>query len=136
MNDLETVLYQISVVAMDLHSKLGPFHDEQVYYRMLLSRLRRTGFEIEDHPCIKLLDDDGELVKIYLPDLRVRCKDAQALLELKAKPGGFQDTDYRQVQAYLSVSHDDVLVQLLNFGCESLGQDRIYQRSSHKEEPA
>ncbi len=45
-------------------------------------------------------------------------EDAQALLELKAKPGGFQDADYRQVQAYLSVSHDDVLVQLLNFGCE------------------
>ena len=84
----------------------------------------------EDHPCIKLLDDDGELVKVYLPDLRVRSQDSQALLELKAKPRGFQELDYRQAQAYLSVSPEDVLVVLLNFGSESLGQDRIYQRQT------
>jgi len=134
MDDLNQVLNQIAGVAQGLHAKLGPFHEEQVYYRMLLSRLRHTGFEVEDHPCIKLLDDDGELVKVYLPDLRIRCKGSQALLELKAKPRGFQDADYRQAQAYLSVSPEDVLVQLFNFGSESLGQDRILQRSNHNHE--
>jgi GxxExxY protein len=134
MDDLNQVLDQITGVAQELHAKLGPFHEELVYNRLLLSRLRHTGFEVEDHPCIKLLDDDGELVKVYLPDLRVRSQDSQALLELKAKPRGFQELDYRQAQAYLSVSPEDVLVVLLNFGSESLGQDRIYQRSIRKDE--
>jgi GxxExxY protein len=134
MNELNDLLNQISSVAVDLHSQLGPYHEEQVYYRMLLSRLRHKGFEVEDHPCIKLLDDDGELVKVYLPDLRVRCNGSQALLELKAKSKGFQDADYRQAQAYLSISPEDVLVQLLNFGGESLGQDRIYHRVNQRSE--
>jgi len=132
MTDLNGLLYQVTGIAMGLHVQLGAHHDEMVYHRMLLNRLRKKGYEVEDRPRIKLLNDDGEPVKTYIPDLRVRCEGVQALIELKADAKGFQAADFDQAYAYLSVSDEDEAVQLLNFGTFSLGHERVYQRSGRR----
>ena len=126
---LNELLYQVTGIAMQVHSRLGPDHPEVAYHRALLQRLRTANLTVQDHPRLSLLDDStNQTIIDYQGDLRVLNADTQALIELKSDPRGIQASDRRQVRAYLSVSPHDQAALLLNFGTPKLQHERVYAR--------
>lgn len=126
-NNPNDILYHIAGLAIQVQKILGTDHEEKTYHQMLLSKLRQAGYVVENYPRLKILDDDGKVITTYIPDQRVRCGATQVLVELKASAKGFQECDFRQMRAYLSVSPHDLAVLLLNFGVWPLGKDRAYR---------
>jgi len=127
MSDLTDLLYALTGISMGLHNELGCDHQEEVYHRMLRTRLEKAGYKVTTRPQLTLLDDNHRVVRKFYPDLRVHSKNLQVLLEIKADPKGIQASDLRQARSYLSISQNDEAVLVLNFGTETLGQERAYQ---------
>ncbi len=126
-NDLVYALaYDVTGVAMKLHTALGPDHRELIYQRGMLYRLQDAGYAVDSHPVLPLNDDGHSLVD-YEGDLRVTRDGVTILIELKADPAGIQKSDFRQARAYLSVSAIDQAVLLLNFGTRSLEHKPVYK---------
>jgi GxxExxY protein len=128
MSALNDTLYNLIGEAITIQKELGDAHQEIVYHKMLLTRLRKAGYKVEDRPKIKIHDEAGNVIKTYRPDIRVKDEDVHVLIEIKADPGGLQSSHHRQVRAYLSVSPDDQAGLLINFGEWPLGQERIYPK--------
>lgn len=133
MSEISDLLYTLTGKAMELHDRLGCDHQEHVYHRMLSSRLKKLGYQVEYKPRLVIRDDELNQVVNYQPDLRVIAGGIQVLIEIKSDPKGIPEADKRQARAYLKVSPRDAAVLLLNFGTERLGQYRKYQESLRAE---
>ena len=129
MSELSDLLYTLTGKAMELHDKLGSDHQEHVYHRMLFSRLKKLGYQVQFKPRLVIRDDEQSQVVNYQPDLRVIAGDIRVLIEIKSDPKGIPEADKRQARSYLKTSPRDAAVLLLNFGTERLGQYRKYQES-------
>ncbi len=128
MTALNDTLYNLVGEAITIQKGLGDAHQEIVYHKMLLTRLRKAGYKVDDRPKVKIRDEAGKVIKTYRPDIRAKDGDVHVLIEIKADPGGLQPSHRRQVRAYLSVSPDDQAGLLINFGEWPLGQERIYPK--------
>lgn len=128
MSELTDLLYELTGIAMKLQTELGRYHQEEVYHRMLRTRLEKNGYVVFSRPKIVLLDDNKNVVKAFYPDLRVKTQNFSVLIEIKSDPKGIQVSDKRQAQSYLSISPMDEAILILNFATNPFGQDRAYQR--------
>ena len=96
MKDVKDLCDQVRQVAYDIHVYHGHGHLEKVYENALAHRLRKAGLSVKQQYPLKVQDEDGTLIGVYLADLLledvliVELKTAKALaLEHEAQILGY-----------------------------------------------
>lgn len=122
VQELEPVTFQIIGCAMQVHSKLGSGHREDVYQRAMEQALAGCGFPVVSQQKIAVYDkpEGGQLLGYYIPDLIVA---NAVVVELKALPATGKE-HLSQVISYLAVTNCPVGL-LLNFGQRRLDFHRV-----------
>src|SRR5437867_8045794 len=69
MKDVKALCDQVRQTAYDIHVYHGHGHLEKVYENALAPRLRKAGLEVKQQHPIKVYDEDGTQIGVYLADL-------------------------------------------------------------------
>jgi GxxExxY protein len=71
IKDVKALCDQVRQVAYDIHVYHGHGHLEKVYENALAHRLRKAGLDVKQQYPLKVQDEDGTLIGVYLADLLV-----------------------------------------------------------------
>src|SRR5262245_10747868 len=71
MKDVKALCDQVRQVAYDIHVYHGNGHLEKVYENALAHRLWKAGLRVKQQYPLKVQDEDGTLIGVYLADLLV-----------------------------------------------------------------
>lgn len=115
------ITYRIIGAAMEIHSKLGPAHPEEVYQKALELKLPETGLSFEAQRPVEVLLD-GTTLGLYNLDFLV---EEQVIVEIKAKPEQLSGDDQWQVIKYFAAV-DCPVALWINFGRQRLEYHRLF----------
>lgn len=119
----DAITYKIIGCAMAVHRQLGPGYKEDTYQKALELKLSQAGICFEPQKWCPVYDEENTSVLLgyYIPDFIVEEK---VIVEIKALHG-LDNSHKAQVIGYLAVTHCPISL-LINFGCRSLQQQRIF----------
>jgi GxxExxY protein len=120
--------YKLVGLCMEIHREYGHMHNERVYHKLLIEKLKREDLKLKSKPRINIYSKEtGSKVGYYEPDIVVEEK---IVIELKAKPIIIKNHEI-QLSEYLKSSEHEI-GYLFNFGLRSLYFKRIIYTNNNK----